>query len=201
MFNSSNCHSQMKSILTKASSTVEIRRYFNAVLKLSQSDDKFPVNLDEVWPLVYGRKEEAVRALGSDIFIQGLDYQVLRKNAENLKGGRPTNNYFLSVSCLEYLIARKVRPVFEVYRKVFHATAAKKATAISNKKEADLKKRIEELENQLKIVKSISRQETDLKNSCFFYLVGKGLYTEWHEWNKKKLARVIEENIKRSIDS
>lgn len=191
----------MKSILTKASSTVEIRRYFNAVLKLSQSDDKFPVNLDEVWPLVYGRKEEAVRALGSDIFIQGLDYQVLRKNAENLKGGRPTNNYLLSVSCLEYLIARKVRPVFEVYRKVFHATAAKKATDISGKKEEELKRRIEDLENQLRIVKSISRQETDLKNSCFFYLVGKRLYTDWHEWNKKQLARVIEENIKRSIDS
>lgn len=28
--------------------------------------------------------------------------------------------YMLSVPCLEFFIARKVRPVFEVYRKVFH---------------------------------------------------------------------------------
>ncbi len=34
--------------------------------------------------------------------------------------GRPTQVFMLSVSCLEFFIARKVRPVFEVYRKVFH---------------------------------------------------------------------------------
>lgn len=37
-------------------------------------------------------------------------------------GGRPINEYKLSVSCLEYFIVKKVRPVFEVYRKVFHKT-------------------------------------------------------------------------------
>ena len=34
--------------------------------------------------------------------------------------GRPTQVFMLSVPCLEFFIARKVRPVFEVYRKVFH---------------------------------------------------------------------------------
>lgn len=38
-------------ILSKESSESEIKAYFNAVLKLSQSDDEFPVNLDEVWML------------------------------------------------------------------------------------------------------------------------------------------------------
>nr|DAF71380.1 MAG TPA: hypothetical protein [Caudoviricetes sp.] len=37
--------------------------------------------------------------------------------------GRPQNTYMLSIPCLEYLIARKVRPVFEVYRQVFHKVA------------------------------------------------------------------------------
>lgn len=74
--------------------------------------------------LVYGRKEEAVRALTSnEQFMQNVDYQVLRKNAENPKGGRPTVEYYLSVSCLEYFIVRKVRPVFEVYRQIFHKVA------------------------------------------------------------------------------
>lgn len=111
-------------ILSKKSSESEIKSYFNAVLELSKSDNEFPINLDEVWMLVYGRKEEAVRALtSSEQFIENIDYQVLRKNAENQKGGRPTNEYKLTVSCMEFFIARKVRPVFEVYRQVFHKVA------------------------------------------------------------------------------
>lgn len=108
-------------ILSKESSESEIKRYFNAVLELQKSDNEFPISLDEVWMLVYGRKEEAVRALtSSEQFIENVDYQVLRRNAENSNGGRPTNEYKLTVSCMEFFIARKVRPVFEVYRQVFH---------------------------------------------------------------------------------
>lgn len=111
--------------LTKTSSSEEIKLYFNAILKLAKASDEFPVNLDEVWPLVYGRKEEAVRALTSENsgFIQSVDYQILRKNAERSEGGRFSGggtDYYLSVSCLEFFIARKVRAVFDVYRKVFH---------------------------------------------------------------------------------
>ena len=116
-------------ILSKESSESEIKAYFNAVLKLSQSDNEFPINLDEVWMLVYPRKDHAVRELvdGSQ-FIEGVDYQVFLKNGENPKGGRPTNEYRLTVSCMEFFIARKVRPVFEVYRQVFHKTAQKVVT-------------------------------------------------------------------------
>lgn len=120
--------------LTKQSSEAEIKAYFCAVLNLSESDEEFPVNLDDVWPLVYSRKDKAVRALQSnDLFIKGIDYQVLPQNGENskaipqnggkLKEGRPVDIYMLSVPCLEFFIARKVRPVFEVYRQVFHKVA------------------------------------------------------------------------------
>lgn len=121
-----NCtiHMATNLILSKKSSESEIKRYFNAVLELSKSDNEFPINLDEVWMLVYGRKEEAVRALTlNEQFIENVDYQVLRKNAENSNGGRPTNEYKLTLSCMEFFIARKVRPVFEVYRQVFHKVA------------------------------------------------------------------------------
>lgn len=121
--------------LTKQSTAQDIKAYFEEVLKLSRDSEEFPVNLDDVWPLVFGRKEEAVRALKNDkLFVENIDYQVLRKNAENPdsftqrsakpQGGRPTNIYMLSVPCLEFFIARKVRPVFEVYRKVFHKVAS-----------------------------------------------------------------------------
>lgn len=109
--------------LTKSSTSEEIKKYFIAILKLAKASEEFPVNLDEVWPLVYGRKEEAVRALTSDPqFIEGVDFQFLRGNAEQKtgRGGHNRIDYELSVSCMEFFIARKVRPVFEVYRQVFH---------------------------------------------------------------------------------
>ena len=121
--------------LTKQSTDQEIKAYFEEVLRLTRDSEEFPVNLDDVWPLVFGRKEEAVRALKNDrLFVEDIDYQVLRRNAENPdsftqgcgkpQGGRPNNIYMLSVPCLEFFIARKVRPVFEVYRQVFHKVAS-----------------------------------------------------------------------------
>lgn len=101
----------MISQLTKQSTAQDIKVYFEEVFKLSRDSEEFPVNLDDVWPLVFGRKEEAVRALKNDkLFIENIDYQVLRKNAENPdsftqrsakpQGGRPTNIYMLSVPAL-----------------------------------------------------------------------------------------------------
>ena len=121
--------------LTKQSSDQEIKAYFEAVLRLSKDSKEFPVNLDDVWPLVYSAKEKAVRALkSSDLFLQNVDYQVLAQNGENSgvlaqnggkgRNGRPAEIYMLSVPCLEFFIARRVRPVFEVYRQVFHKVAS-----------------------------------------------------------------------------
>ena len=130
--------------LTKQSSESEIKAYFIQVLNLSRSKEEFPVNLDEVWALAYKEKGKAVRALRTnELLVEGIDYQVFTPNgqktdgvfAQNGKksddaqddgrnvGGRPQNTYMLSVPCLEFFIARRVRPVFEVYRQVFHKVA------------------------------------------------------------------------------
>lgn len=110
-------------ILSKESSESEIKAYFNAVLKLSQSDNEFPINFDEVWMLVYEDKKSAIREL-KDKFMQDVDFQTVRKKvqASNIAGFVWADDYYLTVSCMEFFIARKVRPVFEVYRKVFHHT-------------------------------------------------------------------------------
>lgn len=77
---------ESKLILSKNSSENEIKRYFKAVLKLAQSDDEFPINLDEVWPLVYSEKGKAVRALTSnEQFIEGLITRRLPKMASKMK--------------------------------------------------------------------------------------------------------------------
>ena len=130
--------------LTKQSSESEIKAYFIQVLNLSRSKEEFPVNLDEVWALAYKEKGKAVRALRTnELFVEGIDYQVFTPNGQKVDGvfaqngkksddaqddgrnvgGRPQNTYMLSVPCLEFFIARKVRPVFEVYRQVFHKVA------------------------------------------------------------------------------
>lgn len=121
-------------ILTKQSGENEIRNYFKAILALSKSDNEFPVNLDEVWMLVYSEKGKAVRAL-KESFIENIDYKVFTKNGKNPLGGRPVSEYVLSVPCLEFFIARKIRSVFEVYRQVFHHKINALGTATPKKKE------------------------------------------------------------------
>lgn len=127
--------------LTKQSTAQDIKAYFEEVLKLSKNSKEFPVNLDEVWPLVYSRKDKAVRALKEgEFFFEGIDYQPLPQNGERLNRNPLRNDaqraengqfnggdkvtYMLSVPCLEFFIARKVRAVFEVYRQVFHKVAS-----------------------------------------------------------------------------
>ena len=120
--------------LTKQSTAQDIKAYFEEVLKLSKDSKEFPVNLDDVWPLVYAEKGKAVRALKSnELFVEGIDFVLLAQNGKqdgnngkqvNSWGGNNQVTYMLSVPCLEFFIARKVRPVFEVYRQVFHKVAS-----------------------------------------------------------------------------
>lgn len=120
-------------ILTKESSSEEIKNYFHAILELSQSDNEFPINFDEVWMLVYKDKRTAVNEL-REKFIKDIDFQTVRRKVQssNVAGFAYENVHYLTLSCMEFFIARKVRPVFEVYRQVFHGVAQGKL-AISGK--------------------------------------------------------------------
>ena len=123
-------------VLTKESVPSDIERYFRGVLALDQQDNEFSVNLDDVWQLCYPRKDHAVRELKAN-FIENVDFIVIPKNGENPQGGRPKDDYYLTSACLEYFVARKVRPVFEVYRRVFHHTAAQIQQSPSQPKLSD----------------------------------------------------------------
>ena len=109
-------------VLSKSSQENDLKRYFTAVLELSQSDNKFPINIDEVWQLVYAERGVAVKALKKN-FFEYEDFISFDQNVKRETGSSVKTDYFLSLSCLEYFIARKVRPVFEVYRQVFHKVA------------------------------------------------------------------------------
>lgn len=107
--------------LTSGSTDTELKNYFKALIQLAKAGEQYPVNLDDVWPLAYQRKDHAVRDLVKN-FIEGVDYQSLLKNGERVGGGQNEKTYRLTTSCLEYLIARKERRVFDVYREFFHKT-------------------------------------------------------------------------------
>lgn len=117
--------------LSKSSTEEQLKQYFMGIVELNKSSEEFPINLDDIWPIGYTRKNNAVRDLknafyeGEDFIIkkrlQSADSQSLLKFEQQKIGGDfSTKDYFLSVSCTEYLIVRKCRPVFEIYRRVFH---------------------------------------------------------------------------------
>ena len=179
--------------LSLSSSTEEIKRYFKAILELSKLDVPYPVNLDYVWMLAYSRKDNATKELSKN-FIEGIDYQPLRQNAERTKGGQNKIDYYLSVPCLEYFIARKVRPVFDVYREVFHkvneiAPKIAKSSAADKRKIARLEKEIETLEERLKWTRWSERREIELKCSCFSYLVKTKQYKNWEEYRRTGIIK------------
>lgn len=180
-------------ILSLSSSTEDIKRYFKAILELSKLDVPYPVNLDYVWMLAYSRKDKAVTALKEN-FIESIDYQVFHQKGENPKGGRPTIEYHLSVSCLEYFIARKVRPVFDVYREVFHkvneiAPKVAKSSAADKRKIAMLEKELEQTKEMLKWARWSERREIELKCSCFHYLVKTKQYDKWDEYRRTGIIK------------
>lgn len=179
--------------LSLSSSTEEIKRYFKAVLELSKSNEPYPVNLDMVWMLAYSRKDNATKELSKN-FIEGIDYQPLRQNAERTKGGQNKIDYHLSVSCLEYFIARKVRPVFDVYREVFHkvneiAPKIAKSSAADKRKIAMLEKELEFTKEMLKWTRWSERREIELKCSCFHYLVETKQYDKWDEYRRTGIVK------------
>lgn len=112
--------------LTKESNDAQIRAYFEGVQRLYRSGEQYPVNLDDVWMLVYSEKSKAVRALKRD-FYENDDFLPIAPNGERSNGRFNTETqrvtYMLSVPCFEYFIAKKVRKVFEVYRNVFKKVA------------------------------------------------------------------------------
>lgn len=162
--NEKKLHSSRKHAMRVNENREQLRAYFEKVLNLRNSGEPFPVDLDEVWPLAYSRKDHAVRVLlkkfipnkeyitqkaenqrliqneENAVLLQVADYQFFpqneensskeqttdnqrfRQNAENLLG-RPVVTYKLSTFCLEWLIAREVPEVFEVYQKVFYLMA------------------------------------------------------------------------------
>ena len=124
--------------LTKTGNPSDIEHYFRGVSGSDKQNEELSVNLDDVWQLCYAEKGKAVRALRAS-FIENVDFMVIAQNCKQDWGGSNKINYCLASSCLEYFIARKVRPVFGVCRRVFHrAIAQVQQTSLQEQVQANL---------------------------------------------------------------
>jgi hypothetical protein len=173
--------------------------------------------------LAYSEKGKAVRALKTN-FIENIDFSLAQNGKQTIKQGRGGHNeetYLLSTSCLEYFIARKVRPVFEVYRQVFHKAVknetlfkeseiksyllqadqlAREAVKRAEVAERQVKKLEEQLwEEKARVVIETERMavERDLKNSCFGYLIQTKQYAKWQEYDTRAKLKQTAERLKR----
>lgn len=182
--------------LSLLSTTSEIKRYFTAVFELSKSKEEFPVNLDVVWALAYTTKRNSFVELKKS-FIEGVDFYLMQKNkvvnTNNLVNGVKYDCH-LSLPCMEFFIARKVRPVFDVYREVFHKVneivpKVAKSSAADKRKIARLEKEIETLEERLKWTRWSERREIELKCSCFSFLVKTKQYKNWEEYRRTGIVK------------
>lgn len=167
-----------------------------AVLELSKSKEEFPVNLDAVYPLVYSQKGHSLRELKSK-FIEGVDYYLSQNGkvvtVNNLANGVKYDCY-LSLPCMEFFIARKVRPVFDVYREVFHkvneiAPKVAKSSAADKRKIAKLEKELEFTKKLLEWTRWSERREIELKCSCFSFLVKTKQYDKWAEYRRTGIVK------------
>ena len=183
-----------KKSLTLQPSNEELKAYFEAVCKIVDSNtEEFPINLDEVWPLAYSEKGKAVRAL-KDGFIEDVDYKSITTNGKTDTGGYRVTNYFITVSCLEYLIARKHRNVFEVYRRVFHAARkGELRPAIPQTYSEALRQLADEVEAKEKAQLLLAEKSEQLDESKEWYSIKRWAQMHrrnWRNYNWRKLKAV-----------
>ena len=113
-------HSSTINALHRASNQIHLKKYFEKVIKLHLSDEDYPVDFDDVWPMVYIHKSSAVKDLKQN-FIQDIDYQMRKGKVLTVKHSTSIKHkYFLKVVAMEWFVIRKVPSIFDVYREVFH---------------------------------------------------------------------------------
>lgn len=98
----------------------QIRDYFDYLAQAEESGDHYPVDLEVVWKFAYSTRGNAKKALvKSDEFFEGEDYHIIQLDNVVKRpqgGGTQLEKIVMTAKCFEFFVARKERPIFEVYR-------------------------------------------------------------------------------------
>ena len=113
---------QQNLVLSRQSGLNEIKRYFNNVSKLATEGAEYPVSFDDVWMLAFPDRTTAIRWLREN-FMDNFDYISFSSTDIDVDENKKGIDFRLSISCMEYFVVHKFRPVFEIYCDVFHQSA------------------------------------------------------------------------------
>jgi len=135
--------------------------YFERLFNLEKSGKEFPVNLEDVWPVCYSSKNKAIKSLRTN-FIEGVDFNLTQKgkvvHTNDLRNGIRVDCE-VTVNCLEWFVARKVRPIFECYTEVRKLVQSGTVTITGDITKLDaLKMAIESEEGRLLLEKENERK-------------------------------------------
>jgi hypothetical protein len=104
----------------KQGDTSKVKKFFEIIFSKENKGNIFPVDLDDVFQIVYERKDHAVRALKAD-FIEDVDYQIFPKNGDRKTAFKSNETYKLTIKAFEFFIVRKDRQLFNCYSEVMQA--------------------------------------------------------------------------------
>ena len=153
-------------------------------------------------------------------FVENQDYEVFNEKVKNPQGGRPSLEYALSLDMAKELSmverterGRQARRYFIACEQELKKRVSKEVTyteseiksylLIANEAIKKSEQKIKKLEKEIMKEKAkvmaaveIKKQECDLKNSCFGFLIKKKLYDEWHEYN----LSLVQDRIYRQME-
>lgn len=126
-----------------------LRQYFEWVKERFDSGEQYPYDLEELVGIAFTQKVDAIRALEKE-FTQPIDFSVKSQNPKNSSGGRPSKQYLLAPLTFEFMVARRCKPVFDIYHKIFHAVInVAKSPVTSGQMFMEVAKQFLEFENRL----------------------------------------------------
>jgi hypothetical protein len=102
--------------------TILLENYFRGIKSRHDSGEAYPYEIDEMVPTVFSSKQKAVDALLRD-FTQDVDFR--RSTVRLGENPTPKELYSLTPLAFEFMVARKSKPIFEIYHRVFHVATTR----------------------------------------------------------------------------
>lgn len=133
-FNELITRDEYKSGIIPDSTLINLELYFREIKIRFNSGDMFPYDLEELVPVIFSTKSNAVQALSDNKLTQNIDYitRTITPSPNNNKIlQRPITKYFLDSFNFELFVVRKVAPIYRVYYNIFHKVTSTDSKILS----------------------------------------------------------------------
>lgn len=160
-----------------------LRAYFEWVKERFDSGEQYPYDLEELVGIAFTQKVDAIRALEKE-FTQPIDFCVKSQNPKNSHVGRPAKQYLLAPLTFEFMVARRCKPVFDIYHQIFHAVVnVAKTPVTSGQMFMEVAKQFLVFEQRLFVMETAQQRLEDRVNEALprdHYLTILGFCSKYH---------------------